>query len=106
MPHTESAKKRLRQSEDRRVRNKQRTTELKSIRKKLIRALHDGQPGEAEQLYRTFTKRVDQAAAINTIHRNTAARAKSRLAIAITAAGKAAADKAAEKAKPAPATPA
>jgi len=89
MPHTESAKKRLRQSEDRRVRNKDRTTELKSIRKKLLRALHDGEPKLADELYRDFTKRVDQAAAINTIHRNTAARAKARLAVAITAAAKA-----------------
>jgi small subunit ribosomal protein S20 len=89
MPHTESAKKRLRQSEDRRVRNKDRTTELKGIRKKLLRALHDGEAKTAEELYRDFTKRVDQAAAINVIHRNTAARAKSRLAVAMTAAAKA-----------------
>jgi len=89
MPHTESAKKRLRQSEDRRVRNKDRTTELKGIRKKLLRALHDGDAKVAEELYRDFTKRVDQASAINVIHKNTAARAKSRLAIAMTAAAKA-----------------
>jgi small subunit ribosomal protein S20 len=94
MPHTESAKKRLRQNEVRRVRNKDRTTELKSIRKNVLRALHDGQPAKAEELYRDFTKRVDQAAAGNTIHRNTAARAKSRLAIAITAAAKAVGEKA------------
>jgi small subunit ribosomal protein S20 len=83
MPHTQSAKKRLRQSEERRIRNKDRTTEMKSIRKKLLRAVHDGQKQEAEQLYRDFSKSVDQAASVNTIHRNAAARAKSRLALVI-----------------------
>jgi small subunit ribosomal protein S20 len=80
MPHTPSAKKRLRQSEDRRILNKDRNTELKSIRKKLLRAVHDGQKQEADQLYRQFSQRVDQAASVNTIHRNAAARAKARMA--------------------------
>jgi small subunit ribosomal protein S20 len=80
MPHTQSAKKRLRQSEDRRIRNKTRTTELKTIRKRLLRAVHDGQKQEAETLYRDLSKRLDQAASINTIHPNAAARTKARMA--------------------------
>jgi small subunit ribosomal protein S20 len=85
MPHNASAKKRLRKSEDRRVRNKSRLTELKTIRKKLLRAIHDKQTVEAETLYRSLTQRLDQAAHLSTIHKNAAARVKSRLALKITA---------------------
>lgn len=80
MPHTQSAKKRLRQNEERRLRNKARTTELKTMRKQILRAVHDGQKDQAETLYRAFTAGVDQAASLRTIHPNAAARAKSRMA--------------------------
>lgn len=85
MPHNNSAKKRMRQNEARRLRNKSRLTELKTIRKQLLRAVHDGQKPQAEELYRTLTKRLDQAASIRTIPKNSASRAKSRLAIKIQA---------------------
>ena len=85
MPHTRSAAKRHRQSEDRRIRNKDRLTELKSIKKRIVRAVHDGQKAEAETLYREVTKALDQAASRKTIHKNAAARTKSRLAKAISA---------------------
>ena len=85
MPHTASAAKRHRQSEERRVRNKDRLTELKTIKKRITRAVHDGLKTEAETLYREITKRLDQASAANTLHRNTASRTKARLAKAIAA---------------------
>lgn len=80
MPHNQSAKKRLRQNEERRVRNKDRLTELKTIRKQLTRAINDGQKDKVDGIYRKLSKCVDQAAALNTVHKNTAARVKSRLA--------------------------
>lgn len=92
MPHTRSAAKRLRQSEERRSRNKARATEIKTLKKGIVRAVHDGKKEEAESLYRTYTKRLDQAASGSSLHRNTAARAKSRTARLI-AAGKPAAAK-------------
>ncbi|MCS6971095.1 MAG: 30S ribosomal protein S20 [Planctomycetota bacterium] len=85
MPHTRSAAKRLRQNEKRRIANKARRTELKTIRKRLERCLHDGKLEEAEQLYRRLSKRLDQAASVRTIHKNTASRIKSRVALAIAA---------------------
>jgi small subunit ribosomal protein S20 len=85
MPHNLSAKKRLRQNEVRRVRNKARTSELKTLRKKLLRAVHDGQKQEAEALYRDLSKHLDQAASLRTIHKNAAARTKSRIALKIQA---------------------
>jgi small subunit ribosomal protein S20 len=85
MPHNLSAKKRLRQNEVRRLRNKARASELKTIRKKLLRAIHDGQKQEAETLYKDLSKRLDQAASVRTIHKNSAARTKSRIALKIQA---------------------
>jgi small subunit ribosomal protein S20 len=85
MPHNLSAKKRLRQNEVRRLRNKARASELKTIRKKLLRAIHDGQKQEAEVLYKDLSQRLDQAASVRTIHKNAAARTKSRIALKIQA---------------------
>jgi small subunit ribosomal protein S20 len=109
MPHTASAAKRHRQSEERRLRNKSRTTELKTLKKRLLRAVHDGEADQAKSLYSTLTKRLDQAASGSTLHKNAAARVKSRMAKALSAkpvekpaakAPKAAAPKAAKAAKP------
>jgi small subunit ribosomal protein S20 len=83
MPHNNSAAKRLRKNETRRLRNKSRTSEIKSLKKQIERAVHDGQGEQARKLYQNFAKRVDQAASVNTVHKNTAARLKSRLAIAM-----------------------
>jgi small subunit ribosomal protein S20 len=80
MPHTASAAKRLRQNEQRRLRNKARSTELKTISKSLLRALNDGKPDEAKNIYRQLTRRLDQAASLKVIHPNHAARTKARMA--------------------------
>lgn len=96
MPHTRSAAKRLRQNEKRRLANKGRLSEIKSLKKQIERAIHDGQGAQAQTLYREFAKRVDQAASVSTIHKNRAARLKGRIAVAIAKPAPAAA-------KPAPA---
>lgn len=79
MPNNPSAAKRLRQNEVRRQRNKARKTELKTIRKKLLRAVHDGEREEADRLYRRLSQRLDQAASKGILHRSAADRHKSRL---------------------------
>lgn len=99
MPHTRSAAKRLRQNEERRIRNKDRMTELKTLKKRIVRAVTDGKKDEAESLYRDYSKRVDQAASGSALHRNTASRAKSRTAQLIAKGVSAAAVKAAKPAK-------
>lgn len=91
MPHNNSAKKRARQNETRRQRNKSRLTELKTIRKQLLRALHDGKPDEAKSLYRELSSGLDKAASLNVIHRNGAARTKARMALKLQAGAKPAA---------------
>jgi small subunit ribosomal protein S20 len=85
MPNTKSAKKRLRQNIKRRARNRAIKSSLKTqIRKVRDVALSgDGEKAEAE--YRIACKKLDQAAAKGVIHKNTAARHKSRLSARLRA---------------------
>ena len=80
MPQIASAAKSLRQNEKRRLLNKARKTEIRTLRKKLLRAIHDEDAKGARSLYKRFSKRVDQAASKGVLHKNNAARSKSRLA--------------------------
>jgi len=80
MPNIDSAAKSLRQNEKRRLRNKARKTEIKTLRKQLLRAIHDGASKEATELYRRICKRLDQAVCRGVMHKNTVSRNKSRLA--------------------------
>jgi small subunit ribosomal protein S20 len=86
MPHTRSAAKRARQSEQRRVRNKSRRSEMKSFVKK-VQALADKGDGEgARKLLVVAYQRIDKAAQKGAIHANTASRRKSRLTLHVNKA--------------------
>lgn len=80
MPHTESAWKRLRQADKRRRRNRTVAKSIKEKRKELTVALK----GTDEAVKATQTKVVqqalDRAATKGYIHKNKAARLKSRVA--------------------------
>lgn len=83
MPNTASAKKRLRQSAERRDRNRA----VKSLLRKRIRdvrqAIQAGDTERAVQASRDVAKQLDRAAARNVIHANRAGRLKSRMQRAI-----------------------
>lgn len=79
MPNTKSAKKRLRQSLENRARNRAVKSVLKSQLRKVREAAAAGQIEAGEAEFRLTTKKLDQAAAKGVIHRNAAARLKSRL---------------------------
>ena len=83
MPNNASAAKRVRQNEKRRIRNKDRKTELKTIAKKIERAIHDGEQALAADLLKRYSKRIDQAASKNVLHKNAASRRVSRMAIKV-----------------------
>jgi small subunit ribosomal protein S20 len=86
MPHTRSAAKRARQSEQRRVRNKSRRSEMKSFVKK-VQALADKGDGEgARKLLVVAYQRIDKAAQKGAILANTASRRKSRLTLHVNKA--------------------
>ena len=69
--------KRNRQNETRRLRNKAVRSELKTREKAVLAAADAGEP--TEELLRLAQKRLDSAASKGVIHRNEAARRKSRL---------------------------
>ena len=87
MPHLASAKKRHRQNLRNRDRNRAVKSEVKTTVRKVLDALTKGDAQAAGEHFRTVTKKVDQAAAKKTIHRNRAARIKSRLSARLKAAG-------------------
>ena len=83
MPNSASAKKRLRQSLDRRARNRAVRSSLRNQIKKVRTAIAGGDAAASETEFRTTVKRLDQAASKNILHANAAARLKSRLSKAI-----------------------
>jgi len=78
--HSSSARKRARQSEHRRLRNRRRKAGVKQVVRSFEEALVAGQADQAAQKLREVYKRLDRTADHGTIHKNAAARKKSRLA--------------------------
>ena len=79
----------MRQNERHRVRNKGRRTTLKTQVRKFLDALLGKDAAIAEKELRATAKALDRTASKRTIHRNTAARRKSRLAKRLNAMKKA-----------------
>ncbi|MBV9122129.1 MAG: 30S ribosomal protein S20 [Planctomycetes bacterium] len=80
MPHTKSAKKQLRQSEKRRLRNRAVKKAIKTQIKKVQAAAEGGPLEQLKKEVILAVKKLDQAAAKKVVHRNLAARKKSQLA--------------------------
>ena len=79
MANSLSSKKRIRQNEKRRVRNRVRKSQAKTQQRRLRDAISEGDPERADVELRATFKLVDKVAAKGTIHKNAAARTKSRL---------------------------
>jgi small subunit ribosomal protein S20 len=86
MPNIKSAKKRLKQNIIRREHNRSAKRAIHTECKKVVEAAKAGNLELAETELRTATKKLDQAAAKHVIHRNAAARVKSRLSAKVKAA--------------------
>ena len=80
MAHSLSAKKRVRQNLKKRVINRARKSIVKTQVKHLEAALNAGDAEKAQEQFLLLTKRLDKVASTSTMHKNTAARMKSRLA--------------------------
>jgi small subunit ribosomal protein S20 len=83
--HSLSAKKRVRQTLKRRARNRARKEELKGELKTFATALTAGDADKAETQLRAVSSRLAKIAHKGTIHKNTAARQRSRLAKKVNA---------------------
>ena len=79
MAHSLSAKKRIRQNIKARARNRARKDQIKLQTKSFLSALHAGDVAKAETELRKTVQRLDRVASKHTIHKNTAARKRSRL---------------------------
>ncbi len=80
MAHSLSAKKRIRQNAKRRLINRSRTRAVKTqIKKYLTVARQSTSLEEVEAEYKRAQQKIDRLAAKGNIHKNTAARRKSRL---------------------------
>ena len=83
MAHSRSAWKRVRQNERRRERNRIVRSRLRTEMKKLQALIQAGDVEKARIQFRVTSKVLDKEAGAGTIHRNNAARHKSRYAAAI-----------------------
>jgi small subunit ribosomal protein S20 len=83
MPNIKSAEKRWRQNEKRRMKNRAAKSVLRTKVRKVRDAATSGDVATAESEFRNAAKSLDRAGARRTIHRNKAARLKSRLQHAI-----------------------
>ena len=84
MAHASQAKKRIRQNERRAARNRPLRTSASRRVRDAREAISDGDPDAAEYV-RQAQSALDRAATRNIIHRNAAARRKSRLAAQLKA---------------------
>jgi small subunit ribosomal protein S20 len=85
MPNHKSAEKRVRQSARRRDINQGHRTRLRGSIKKLRTALASN-PKESAALLPTTVSEIDKAVQKGVLHRNTAARHKSRLTVRVNQA--------------------
>jgi small subunit ribosomal protein S20 len=83
MPTTKSARKRLRQSLERRDRNRSAKRAIRTQCRKVLEAVKAGDAAKAQEELREAAKKLDRAATRHVIHANAAARTKSRLSAKI-----------------------
>ncbi len=86
MPNHKSAKKRMRQNEKRRDINRGNRSRVRTAIKKLRATLEDGNAGEATTLLPATVSMIDKAIQKGVLHRNAAARYKSRLTASVNKA--------------------
>jgi small subunit ribosomal protein S20 len=81
MPKTKSAERRMRSNERRRLRNRAVKTKLHRLEKTYLAAAAAGKKDDAGKALKDVTSALDKAAKGGVVHRATANRKKSRLAL-------------------------
>lgn len=79
MANTPSARKRARQAEKRRLRNRMHRSRMRTLIKHVIKAIEAGDRDAAVAAYQRAVPVIDSIATKGIIHKNKAARHKSRL---------------------------
>lgn len=80
MPRSGTTKKRIRQNAKRRLRNRAAKGVVKAQVKKCLTALEGGDAEARQREFRAATRVLDKAVVHGVLHKNAAARRKSRLA--------------------------
>jgi small subunit ribosomal protein S20 len=88
MPNHKSAEKRVRQSEKRRVINRGHRTKVRTYIKKVRAALDSGKSDEIQSALPETISVIDKAVQKGVMHKNAAARYKSRLTLKANQAAK------------------
>ena len=81
LPNIKSAKKRVLVSKSKAMQNKAAKSALKTDLKKFEAAVADGSRSEADAAYKTAVKAVDKAVSKGLLHRNNAAKKKSKMTL-------------------------
>ena len=81
MPNIKSAKKRVKVIEKKTLINQMHKTALKTAVKKFEAAVEAGNKEEVNSLFNEAVKKIDQGVSQGILHKNTAARKKSQLAL-------------------------
>lgn len=79
MANSLSARKRARQSEKHRLRNASQRSNMRTALKKVVSAIESGDKKAAQSAYTVAVPLIDKSVTKGLIHRNKAARHKSRL---------------------------
>ncbi|MBN2189768.1 MAG: 30S ribosomal protein S20 [Candidatus Aureabacteria bacterium] len=79
MPNISSAKKRMRNSEKKRLKNKAIKSSIKTLSSKIIKLHQEGKKDEALKTFKAVSSIIDKASAKGIIHKNTAGHKKSNL---------------------------
>ena len=85
MANIASAKKRARQSEARRLHNASLRSRMRTAVKRVRKAIADGDKEAAQNALRSAASMLDSTAGKGIVHKNMAARNKSRLSAAVKA---------------------
>lgn len=84
MPNTKSAERRMRSSARKQERNKSVQSRVKTFEKRYVEALESGDKAVAATALREYSSVIDKAVKGGVLHRATASRKKSRLAVRLT----------------------
>ncbi len=85
MPNIKSAKKRVKVIEAKTAVNRMVKSSLRTSVKKAQAVIAEGDPVSSKEVYRAVQRDIDRAVASGILHKNTAARRKSRLAAKVAA---------------------
>jgi small subunit ribosomal protein S20 len=90
MPNIKQQKKRVRTAARERMENLRYRSTVKTLSRRLERALEDGEAGAVAAEHRALVRMLDKAASRGALHKNTVARRKARAARLVSAGAAAA----------------